>query len=812
MKEVVIIDAARTPIGKYRGNLSSLTAVELGTILTKELLKKTRIPKEMIDQVIFGNVLQAGNGQNVARQISVKSKIPVSVPAMTINEVCGSGMKAVILARQLIQLGEAKLVVAGGTESMSRAPLLQQYEAQTATYQEEISSMVNDGLTDAFSNAHMGLTAEKVADKFSVTRQEQDRYALESQIKAARASESGAFKEEIIPISLPDQTTIEKDEAIRGNSTLEKLATLKTVFSEKGTVTAGNASPLNDGAAVLILASKEYAIENNLPYLATIKEVSEIGIDPSIMGISPILAIQTVLKKAGLSVEEVDRFEINEAFAASSIVVNRHLQLDVKKVNVDGGAIALGHPIGASGARILTTLSYGLKRMKKKYGVASLCIGGGLGLAVLLESTQEIEKQNELKKKFYQLTPEQRRKQLVREDHISQEQADSLKNRGLSEEIANHLIENQISQVEIPLGVAQNFQINGIKRQVPMATEEPSVIAAASNGAKICGNILAKTPQRLMRGQIVLTGQMQYQEVIETIKTRKNELIACANESYPSIVKRGGGVKEMNTREFMGSDHVYLSIDFLIDVKDAMGANIINSILEGVTHRLQEWFSQKEILFSILSNFATESLSTACCEIPFERLGKTQEEGKKVAEKIQQASEYAKLDIYRAVTHNKGIMNGVEAVILATGNDTRACSAAIHAYASKDGFYQGLSDWQIIDHKLIGKLSVPLAVATVGGASRVLPKAKIALEMLKVASATELAQIIAAVGLAQNLAALRALVTEGIQKGHMSLQARALAITVGAQGSEIEQVAAYLRKSTHVNQDTAKKYLMKIRR
>ena len=812
LKEVVIIDAARTPIGKYRGSLSSFSAVELGTIITKELLEKTGIHKENIDQVIFGNVLQAGNGQNVARQISVNSGIPVQVPAMTVNEVCGSGMKAVILARQLIQLGEADLVVAGGTESMSRAPLLQQYEAENATYEEPISSMVNDGLTDAFSNAHMGLTAEKVANEFSVTRTEQDQYALNSQKKAAQASENGVFEAEIIPVTLPDQRIMDKDEAIRGNSTLEKLGTLKTVFSENGTVTAGNASPLNDGASVLILASKEYAIKHGLPYLATIKAVSEIGIDPSIMGIAPISAIQTLLKKAEISIDQIDRFEINEAFAASSIVVNRNLKLAEEKVNVDGGAIALGHPIGASGARILTTLSYGLKRMNQQYGVASLCIGGGLGLAMLLEANLETEQSSDQKKKFYQLTPEQRRSQLISEGIISQSQADELKVGTLSEEVANHLIENQISQVEIPLGIAPNFQINGIKRQVPMATEEPSVIAAASNGAKICGDIIAITPQRLMRGQIVLSGELDNRGITDAVIARQDELLACANASYPSIVRRGGGVQEIATRNFKGNNLDYLSIDFLVDVKDAMGANIINAILEGVAQKIRSWFPKEEILFSILSNFATESLVTARCEIPFERLGKTIEAGKRIAEKIQQASEYAKLDVYRAATHNKGIMNGIEAVILATGNDTRACAAAVHAYAAKDGAYQGLSDWQMIGDKLVGQLTVPLAVATVGGASRILPKAKIALDMLKIESAKELAQIIAAVGLAQNLAALRALVTDGIQKGHMSLQARALAITVGAQGTEIEQVAEFLRKAEGMNQDVARKFLMQLRK
>ncbi len=252
-----MIDAARTPIGKYRGSLSPFTAVELGTLVTKGLLDKTKLKKDKIDQVIFGNVLQAGNGQNVARQIALNSGLPVDVPAMTINEVCGSGMKAVILARQLIQLGEAELVIAGGTESMSQAPMLKPYQSETNEYGEPISSMVNDGLTDAFSNAHMGLTAEKVATQFSVSREEQDRYALSSQLKAAHAVEAGVFSEEIIPVKISDEDVLSEDEAVRGNSTLEKLGTLRTVFSEEGTVTAGNASPLNDGASVVILASKE---------------------------------------------------------------------------------------------------------------------------------------------------------------------------------------------------------------------------------------------------------------------------------------------------------------------------------------------------------------------------------------------------------------------------------------------------------------------------------------------------------------------------------------------------------------------------
>lgn len=633
MKEVVIIDAARTPIGKYRGSLSRFSAVELGTLTTKELLKKTGINKEQIDQVIFGNVLQAGNGQNVARQISINSGIPTSVPAMTVNEVCGSGMKAVILARQLIQLGEAQVVIAGGTESMSKAPLLQPYESETNSYGEPISSMVNDGLTDAFSNTHMGLTAENVAQHYHITRKEQDEYALASQLKAAKATEAGVFKEEIIPIEVEEMHWLATDESVRGNSTVEKLGTLRTVFAEDGTVTAGNASPLNDGASVLILASKEYAIANDLPYLATIKAVAEVGIDPSMMGIAPITAINHLMAKTDIPLEEIGLFEINEAFAASSFVVNQELQLESDKVNIYGGSIALGHPIGASGARILTTLGYGLLREEERYGVASLCIGGGIGLAMLLEANLEWNEEQFLQKKFYQLTPAQRRNQLVEEGELTENTADLLAQQTLPEEIANHLIENQISEVEIPLGVAQHFKINGIKKWIPMATEEPSVIAAASNGAKLCGDIKAETPQRLMRGQIVLAGQQAYQDIIQALEERREELILCANDSYPSIVKRGGGVREIASREFQGEDQAYLSIDFLIDVKDAMGANIVNAILEGVATKLREWFPEREILFSILSNLATESLATAHCIIPFERLAADRQMGEQIAKK-----------------------------------------------------------------------------------------------------------------------------------------------------------------------------------
>lgn len=382
----------------------------------------------------------------------------------------------------------------------------------------------------------------------------------------------------------------------------------------------------------------------------------------------------------------------------------------------------------------------------------------------------------------------------------------------LPEEIANHLIENQISEVATPLGVASNFEINGMKKIIPMATEEPSVIAAASNGAKYCGNIVATTPQRLMRGQIVLTGQIDFSAIASDIKKKKADITERAKSSYPSIVSRGGGLAEIRTRLFAGVATNYLSVDFLIDTKDAMGANIVNTILEGISELFREWYPTEEILFSILSNYATESLAHAVCEIPVEKLHKDASTAKNIAQKITEAGEFAQLDPYRAATHNKGIMNGIDAVILATGNDTRAVAAAIHAYAARDGQYRGLTSWTIQEEKLVGEITVPLAVATVGGAARVLPKAGISLDMLDVTNAKELAQIIAAVGLAQNFAALRALVTDGIQKGHMGLQARSLALTIGAKGEEIEQVAAYLRTVKPMNQETARNYLMEIRK
>ncbi len=375
VKEIVIIDALRTPVGKYDGALAEYSAEKLGTHVVSALLSKNKNIKSDVEQVIFGNVLQAGNGQNIARQIAINSGLSTSVPASTINEVCGSGMKAVILAKQLLQLGEAEVVIAGGTESMSNAPILKNRKT------EETLSMLSDGLIDAFSGISMGIIGETIAEQFDVSRGDQDLFAQNSQEKAVAASQAGIFNDEIVALG---KLTV--DETPRPSSSLEKLATLRTAFKENGTVTAGNSSPVNDGASALILATKEYAEKHGISYLAELVESAEVGIDPAIMGVSPIDAIQKLVQRSGVQLSEIDLFEINEAFAASSIAVNRELGLKDSQVNIYGGAIALGHAIGSSGAKILTTLGYALKREQKRYGIASLCIGGGLGLAILLKN------------------------------------------------------------------------------------------------------------------------------------------------------------------------------------------------------------------------------------------------------------------------------------------------------------------------------------------------------------------------------------------------------------------------------------------
>ncbi|MGY3735813.1 hydroxymethylglutaryl-CoA reductase, degradative [Lactococcus taiwanensis] len=410
-----------------------------------------------------------------------------------------------------------------------------------------------------------------------------------------------------------------------------------------------------------------------------------------------------------------------------------------------------------------------------------------------------------MEKKFYQLTPAQRRATL----NLSKKHQEILENMALDADIANNLIENQISEFELPMGLARNFVVNGHTYQVPMVTEEPSVVAAASNGAKIAGEFTAEVIQRLMRGQIVFYDIQAPEKVLQKLEEEEARIFQCAIEAYPSIVKRGGGLRHYGTRIF--EEEKFLSVDFKIDVKDAMGANITNSILEGLSQLFREWFPQEQILFSILSNYATESLVKVSCDIPVANLSK-EGKGQEVAEKIVAASRFSKLDTYRATTHNKGIMNGINAVVLATGNDTRAIAAGIHAYAAKDGSYQGLGTWQTHNDKLHGELIVPLPVATVGGGVKVLPKAQTALEILGVKEAKILAQIIASVGLAQNLAALRALVSEGIQQGHMSLQARSLALSVGAKGEEVSKITARLRQEKIMNQAVAMNILEELRK
>ncbi|GAB2026620.1 thiolase family protein [Lactovum odontotermitis] len=360
MKDVIILDALRTPFGKYNGSLSNLSSVELATAVSKALIERHAAVKSDINEAIFGSVLTAGLGQNIARQISIKSGLSDEVPAFTINEVCGSGLKAVLLARQSIALDEAKIVLAGGTESMSNAETMQ-----------------FDGLTDAFFDIPMGETVEKLNQEFGITRAAQDQLALQSHQKALQSD----FSTEIIPLG-----DLKADEGPRADSNLEKLSKLRTVFAEDGTITAGNASSVNDGAAALLLASREYADERHLDYLAVIKESVEIATAPERMGVSPVTAITQLLEKVNLSKEQIDRFEINESFAGSSLIIEQELGLERAKVNVKGGAIAIGHPLGASGARLLVTLSHQLVDNNEHYGIASLCIGGGLGIAVLLEN------------------------------------------------------------------------------------------------------------------------------------------------------------------------------------------------------------------------------------------------------------------------------------------------------------------------------------------------------------------------------------------------------------------------------------------
>ncbi|MCM1635563.1 acetyl-CoA C-acetyltransferase [Latilactobacillus sakei] len=386
MKEVVIMSAKRTPIGKFGGQLASLTAVDLGTIAAKAAIQAAGIEADQIDQAIFGNVLQAGSGQNVARQIALNSGLAQTSVAMTVNEVCGSGLKAIRLAQSAIVMGDADVVLVGGTESMSQAPYLNNGMRFGSKFGDQtvVDSISSEGLNDAFTNKPMGITAENVAAKYGITRLMQDTFALESHQKAAQATQAGWFDAEIVPVTVKQRRAtfeVSQDEGIRPDTTLEAMGKLRPAFQADGTVTAANASGINDGASAMIVMSKEKSEALGLVYQATLVGYQEVGMDPNYMGYTPVPAIQQLLAKQDQTVADIDLFEINEAFAASSVAVQNGLALDTAKVNVAGGAVALGHPIGASGTRIMTTLLHQLKRTNQTTGVASLCIGGGLGIA-----------------------------------------------------------------------------------------------------------------------------------------------------------------------------------------------------------------------------------------------------------------------------------------------------------------------------------------------------------------------------------------------------------------------------------------------
>ena len=385
-KEVVIVSAIRTPIGTYKGSLKNMKSHQLGSIVIKEILKRSKFDKDEIDEVIMGQVLTAGAGQNPARQAAVNAGIPISKPAHIINQVCGSGLRAVISAYQSIKLGESLNVISGGQENMSIAPHSIFYRDEKKLLEEKlVDTMTNDGLIDAFNNYHMGVTAENVAKKFNISRHEQDEFALNSQKKTEAAIIKKKFADELININ-QDGNILDKDEHPRVGLELADLNKLKTVFKENGTVTPGNSSGINDGAAALLLTTLEEAEKKSIKPLAKIVSWASVGIDPALMGLGPIEAVRKAIKKAKWNLNEIDLFEINEAFASQSIAVIRELGIDQKKVNVNGGAIALGHPIGASGARILVTLTHELIRQNKNKGCATLCIGGGMGIALCIEN------------------------------------------------------------------------------------------------------------------------------------------------------------------------------------------------------------------------------------------------------------------------------------------------------------------------------------------------------------------------------------------------------------------------------------------
>jgi acetyl-CoA C-acetyltransferase len=391
LRQAVIVSGVRTAIGSFGGTLSNVPASRLGAVVVKEAVRRAGIEVSMVDEVIMGNVIGAGQGQNIARQAAVYAGIPVEVPCMTVNKVCGSGLKAVVLAAQAIAAGDADVVVAGGTENMNMAPYLlpKARFGYRMGHAELIDSMISDGLWCIFGDTHMGITAEIVAERWGITREAQDTYGALSQNRAEAAIKAGRFKEEIVPVEVPqrkgDPVVFDQDEHPRFGTTAEVLARLRPAFKKDGTVTAGNASGINDGAAALVVMSAEKAEELNIEPMARITAYASAGVAPEIMGTGPVPATRKALKKAGLGIADIDLVELNEAFAATTLAAIKELGLDTSIVNVNGGAIALGHPIGASGARILVTLLHEMKRRDAKTGLATMCIGGGMGIALIVE-------------------------------------------------------------------------------------------------------------------------------------------------------------------------------------------------------------------------------------------------------------------------------------------------------------------------------------------------------------------------------------------------------------------------------------------
>lgn len=390
--EVVIVSALKTPIGQFGGSLKNISAVQLGSYVIKAVLKQVGVRGDQVDEVIMGNVLQAGLGQNPARQSALLAGIPKHVSSFTLNKVCGSGLKAIHLATQAILTGDAEIVVAGGMENMSQAPYINMgaRDGFRMGDQKLIDSMIHDGLWCAFNDYHMGITAENICDKYKITRQEQDEFAAWSQQKAAEAINEGKFKDELVAVEIPQRKgepiSFNTDEYVKPGTTVEKLERLRPAFKKEGRVTAGNASGINDGAAAVLMMSLQKAKELGIEPLVTIRANASAAVDPSIMGIGPVPATKKALKKADLTINDLDLIEANEAFAAQALAVGKELQFSKDKLNVNGGAIALGHPIGASGARILTTLIHELKRRNGTYGLATLCIGGGQGVSTIIEN------------------------------------------------------------------------------------------------------------------------------------------------------------------------------------------------------------------------------------------------------------------------------------------------------------------------------------------------------------------------------------------------------------------------------------------